>query len=677
MMWAFFGFWPVLALSSTVQKNPVEGVVKLMEKLQAKVMEEGKAEAAAYDKFACFCKEQADDKQYSITKKAARIGELAASIKKLEAGIQTFTDKGAEATTKKEELEKANKAATEQRNKDFVEFTLKKKDVLAAIEEVLNATAAVKESGEKQEQFLQQGGPEDAGKASSYDFKGGDTLDKLKEVHRKFKDDLKKLEEAEAESKHAYNMEKGARANELIAMKALIIKCQTLVGQKSTAKAEDEQEKEGLEGLKTEDEAFLQKLTEECETKAVAWDARSKRRMNELTAMATALGFLKGDGVGKYGSSKLTLLRNHSNIKKNITKKVELLKTHAHVHKHGHWVWKAEAVSLMQIEDPIKAKAISHLAEEASILKSTKLEKLVMQIKDSPFDSVKKMIEELITKIDAEQDAETAEIEDCKTDMIASTKKRAKNDAKMEKEKAKMVMLSSKIDDHNEDIKTLDAEVSEIYKSLNEATELRAVEKKENAVTISDAQAGKIALTNAISVLKEFYDSPAMFMQKNKNQEEPELNAPESSDFLGDEEGADVSKQNEATGILGLLGTIKEDYESTIEKTSDAEDAAEAQYTSFKESSEKEIADKEKVKSNLQKDVRTATADSEQAEEDFGDWSTQKDEAINELNILTPRCSGLGAAAEEKKKRREEEKKALNDAIVIIGSMGPADAPSF
>merc|ERR1719428_2229458 len=168
----------MLALGSGIQKNPVAGVVKLLSKLQAKIMEEGKAEAAAYDKFACFCKEQADDKHYSINKKAARIGELAASIKKLEAGIQTFTDKGAEATSKKEELEKANKAATEQRNKDFVEFTLKKKDILSAIGEVVNATAEVKKSKEQQESFLQQGDSADPGKASSYDFKGGDTLDK-------------------------------------------------------------------------------------------------------------------------------------------------------------------------------------------------------------------------------------------------------------------------------------------------------------------------------------------------------------------------------------------------------------------------------------------------------------------------------------------------------------------
>merc|ERR1719146_419632 len=129
--------------------------------------------------------------------------------------------------------------------------------MLDAIEEVLNATAEVKKSKESQESFLQQEQPTTDGKAKSYDFKGGDTLQKLEELHKKFKDDLKKLEEAEAESKHAFNMEQGARGNELIAMKALIIKCQTLVGAKSKEKAANEKEKEELEGLKAEDEAFL------------------------------------------------------------------------------------------------------------------------------------------------------------------------------------------------------------------------------------------------------------------------------------------------------------------------------------------------------------------------------------------------------------------------------------
>merc|ERR1719261_1703837 len=50
-------------------------------------------------------------------------------------------------------------------------------------------------------------------------------------------------------------------------------------------------------------------------------------------------------------------------------------------------------------------------------------------------------------------------------------------------------------------------------------------------------------------------------------------------------------------------------------------------------------------------------------------------QALHELSILEPRCLGLGASAEERKKRREEEKKALEDAITILESMAPAEAP--
>merc|ERR1719359_1865125 len=71
--------------------NPVANVVKLMERLEAKIQSEGKIEAAAYDKFACFCKEQADEKLFSITKKKARIAELSAIIKKCTADIESFT----------------------------------------------------------------------------------------------------------------------------------------------------------------------------------------------------------------------------------------------------------------------------------------------------------------------------------------------------------------------------------------------------------------------------------------------------------------------------------------------------------------------------------------------------------------------------------------------------------
>ncbi len=47
-----------------------------------------KAEAASYDKFACFCKEQADEKFYTITKAKKKINRLDAEMEELDGEIK-------------------------------------------------------------------------------------------------------------------------------------------------------------------------------------------------------------------------------------------------------------------------------------------------------------------------------------------------------------------------------------------------------------------------------------------------------------------------------------------------------------------------------------------------------------------------------------------------------------
>merc|ERR1719506_3309513 len=72
----------LLAVGATAEKiTPVQSVINLLEKLEKQTMEEGKAEADGYDKFACFCKEQADEKLYAITKANEKISLLTAQIK--------------------------------------------------------------------------------------------------------------------------------------------------------------------------------------------------------------------------------------------------------------------------------------------------------------------------------------------------------------------------------------------------------------------------------------------------------------------------------------------------------------------------------------------------------------------------------------------------------------------
>jgi len=402
----------------------------------------------------------------------------------------------------------------------------------------------------------------------------------------------------------------------------------------------------------------------------VKWDKRSKRRVNELIAMAKALEILKGDATSMYGSNTLALAQ----IK---THKVRRAVRNIMHHKKGHWVWKQDQtpVSFLQIasepsKDATKKKVLSNLARQASLLKSSTLEALVMALEDNPFDSVKKMIEDLITKIDDEQAAEDDEIEDCKNDIKANTKKRAKNAARMEEEEATIVEETSASAVHLDDAKELGVEISGLYKDLNEATQLREKEKKQNTAVLEDAKAGKASVDKAMSVLKEFYDSAAL-IQKSK--ENPEI--PDSGDFLGDDPDGDVSHQDDAKGIFGLLGTISDDYGSTIDGVSQEEKDAEKDYNDFKSTTETDISDKKTAKKDKESKSNQADADVEQAKIDLASWTTQKKEAEYELSILTPRCLGLGAAAEEQKKRREEEKKALQDAITILDTMGPAAAP--
>merc|ERR1719161_91809 len=68
--------------------------------------EEAKKEAAAYDKFACFRKEQADEKLYSITKKGELMALLDAEIKSLTADVTARNKDIAELNTEFDDLTK-------------------------------------------------------------------------------------------------------------------------------------------------------------------------------------------------------------------------------------------------------------------------------------------------------------------------------------------------------------------------------------------------------------------------------------------------------------------------------------------------------------------------------------------------------------------------------------------
>merc|ERR1740127_184785 len=69
-----------MAMDSSTAVNPIRKVVTMLQMMQNKVMAEGKAAEALYDKFMCYCETGKGTLEKSIAEADAKIVQLEASV---------------------------------------------------------------------------------------------------------------------------------------------------------------------------------------------------------------------------------------------------------------------------------------------------------------------------------------------------------------------------------------------------------------------------------------------------------------------------------------------------------------------------------------------------------------------------------------------------------------------
>jgi len=467
-----------LAAGTQVKVNPVETVIELLQKIRDQIMEEGKDEAVGYDKFACFCKDQANEKQVVIKKSEEKISVLNSQIDLLASEIEELDSAVADDRKEREKLTKEGDTADEKRAKQFDEYSGEEKDMSKAIKAIEGAIEALEtsrgavNSGASllaAKNALQQ--VADSGKhtvasttvrqlvallgedPAAYEYASNDIIATLQGLLKTFKKDKVELDTEEAGHRQSYEMEKGARDFQIKTLGELIEQNTAMSAEKTEKKSETEATLEEETNMKTKDQEFLKELTSLCEEKAEGWDKRSKMRASEITAITEALGDLsKGVAENYSANKKLTLLvEKHPLVSSSEFERPALQARHGLlVEDNGEQLQQegnsdadedeldelegVDDVSFLQLRGKqapkhalrkAKQAAVHYLLDKANSLKSKRLSAIAakLELGKDHFVKVRGIIKDLIAKLEADAEAEATQKGYCDEEMGKATKK--------------------------------------------------------------------------------------------------------------------------------------------------------------------------------------------------------------------------------------------------------------
>mmetsp|Transcript_55901 Transcript_55901/g.111069 ORF Transcript_55901/g.111069 Transcript_55901/m.111069 type:complete len:682 (-) Transcript_55901:334-2379(-) len=669
---AAWSLLPAVALNSGVAVTPVEKVVQLLGKLSEQIAEEGAKEAAEYDKYACFCKEQADFKQNSIEKSDEKLAKLGATIEKLSAEIADLNADIAALGKKISKLEEDMAKEKKKRDKEHKDYVKKDTDVTEAIEACRAAIEALKKPKEDmtkdakvdlvQVAALSKRYPTNPQlqmitalleqKPPSYVFRSNDIIQLLQRLLVDFKDNKQQLFEDEFALKEIFDEKMLGMQNEKKFKTAEKKKKAAISDAKTEDKEAKEADKKAETDAKDSDKEFLDELTKQCQTKAEEWDQRSTARTAELTAISEATEILKAGVAKNYGANEKLVGLQVAAYPSTFLQKVQ-------VHRGA---GRRDAAAA---QTELVHRTLRLLDAKAAKLQSSTLSGLAAKIalEEDHFVKVRGLIKDIIAMLKKQAEAEASQKSFCDKEMAKALSNRDGEKLKMEESAATIAKKTAEKEKHIRDVVQLSEEIAELAKALNEATELRSEEKAENAKTLEESKAGKEAVESAMKILKKFYEGFLQYKPPKSDREGKtvEDRAPETS-FSGDYKG----KQDGSKGIIGLLEVILADFERTIDKVGDEEKDAEKKFDEFKTETDKSTKKKEGEKTKKETGIKEATAAITEAKDANKAAEGLHEAALEGLSKLKEMCVDGEESYKDRVKKREEEIASLKEALKIL-----------
>merc|ERR1719321_1322760 len=477
-------------------------------------------------------------------------------------------------------------------------------------------------------------------KVVAYESKSGGIIDILEETKDKAEAELSDARKAEMEASHAFQMVKQSLESEISTSKEKLAECQSQKSSNEEAKGSAEGEMTETEKSKAEDSETLETLKSECQGKAVEWEDRLKSAKGEMGALDKAKEILQS------GVKALIQVSVRRSSRRSLHDSFMSLDSEDD-----------------DDEDDVRSKLVDKLRKLGRKFNSFSLAQVANRAKSDPFTKIKGLIEEMIAKLLAEQQAEANQKAFCDEEMGKSKKAQEIKTAKLGKLSARIDEGESRKVQLLEEIRNLESELAEIDRSQAEATQLRTKEHEEFLKAQADYQSSEDACAQAVEVLKEYYSGGALIQIKSSSRRALARAKDDQPEF--------GSANKDAGGsIIEFLEYAEEDFARLLAEVEGAEDQAQKAF------------DKLSTENKVAKATKTAEAKAKSSEvksltktlTEHGEDKAGLEEELSAVNMyiekLKPQCESKAMSASEKIAAKKAEIEGLKEALSILEGKG-------
>merc|ERR1719310_847981 len=713
---------PVAAVQTGAEgSNAVAKVIAMLQDLSVGCKKEKDAEAVAFAEFSTFCKmetaqlkKEIEDGGVTIDSLMAEIAKTTSQAKALGEEIAKLQDSIAdwEANKKEEEEQRAKEhAAYEAQVKDYAQSVdalgraiavMEKgnKDVPGAAAALLQLSNTVALTPQVQQYYsslliaLQTGdaGPGYAApEANAYEGQSGGIIDTLKKLEADFRQQKGQCEKEEMNAAHASNMIVQDLVDSIENAKEDVATKTKLKAEKEARVAEAKGELESTQTVLAENKKMLSDLEAECRQKTASFEEKQHLRTEEIEAIEKAIEIMSSDDVSltqgplQKAASLLQVARNYNGAKTVASLVAVRRRVREFLEDEGRRLKSTAFVLLAQRVGDVIIDASMSTSMEASSTSASAPEGEEAE-KVDPFAKVKKLIWDMIQKMEKEAAADAAHEGFCDTEMGKSKVTPNKLNEDIDGLYAKIDELKAFIAELAGEIATLSAEVSELNEAMKTATEDRKTEKAKNKQIIVDAQAGQKAVAAAIAVLKDFYEkaqkATALVQQQagkgiKMGSDEWEALANPNFDGVIDPGhkagmqtfGKAYKGNSESAGpILGLMEVIESDFANLESDTSAAEEVSQKAYEEFMADAKKNVAVKERKIEMDEADKATSETTLLDATKDLKSTEDELLAADRYFEKIKPQCVEAGVTPEQRAAQRQAEIQSLKEALEILST---------